>query len=177
VKNNLVPQIVMSLTTRNILFNILYYGLLYVLTPWFLLTIERYWYDIPGLSMPVRIFSVTLGISGTLIQLWAIILFQKIGKGTPIPALAPKHFVQEGPYKWVRNPINIGELLLLFSIALWFQSLFLLVYVLSGAVAFHLFIVYYEEPKHRRIFGEEYEKYLKQVNRWIPKKPGNETKP
>ena len=161
----------MSLTVKNIVFNILYYGLLYILIPWFLLTIERYFYDTPDPSIPMRIFSVTFGMLGILIQLWAIIIFQKVGRGTPIPSLAPKNFVQEGPYKWVRNPINIGELLLLFSIALWFHSVFLYSYVLSGAIAFHLFIVYYEEPKLRRRFGEKYEKYLTDVNRWIPEKP------
>ena len=161
----------MSLTTKNILLNILYYGFLYVLFPGFLLTIEKYFYDTHELSLILRTFSITLGLLGILIQMWAIVLFQKIGKGTPIPSLAPKYFVKEGPYKWVRNPINIGELLLLFSIALWFQSVFLFAYVLLGATAFHIFIVYYEEPRHKKIFGEEYEKYLMQVNRWVPKKP------
>ena len=161
----------MSLTAKNLIFNFLYYGLLYAFMPWILLTKERYFYDTSYISIPIRIFSITLGMLGILIQIWAIIKFQKIGKGTPIPSLAPKHFVQEGPYKWVRNPINIGELLLLFSIALWFQSAFLYAYVLLGATAFHLFIVYNEEPQLRRRFGEKYEKYLTRVNRWIPKKP------
>jgi len=31
----------------------------------------------------------------------------------------------------------------------------------------HLFIVYYEEPTLRRLFGTSYESYCKSVSRWI----------
>jgi protein-S-isoprenylcysteine O-methyltransferase Ste14 len=36
-------------------------------------------------------------------------------------------------------------------------------------LAFHLFVVGYEEPTLRRSFGAEYEKFCANVPRWIPR--------
>ena len=38
-------------------------------------------------------------------------------------------------------------------------------------LAFHLFILFYEEPTLRGKFGASYEAYLTQVPRWIPRPP------
>jgi protein-S-isoprenylcysteine O-methyltransferase Ste14 len=158
----------LSLTAKNILLNIRYYGLLYILFPWFLLALEKHFFEPPQSTYTVRLFSIVIGLTGVFVQLWAIILFQKIGKGTPIPSLAPKQLVTAGPYKYVRNPINIGELMVLCALSLWFMSIALFAYALLAAVAFHLFIVSYEEPKHKKLFGERYIQYMHKVNRWIP---------
>jgi protein-S-isoprenylcysteine O-methyltransferase Ste14 len=40
------------------------------------------------------------------------------------------------------------------------------------AVAFHLFVIGYEEPTLRRRFGEEYAEYVRTVGRWMPRPPG-----
>jgi protein-S-isoprenylcysteine O-methyltransferase Ste14 len=37
------------------------------------------------------------------------------------------------------------------------------------AVAVNIFIVAYEEPALRRLFGSEYEAYFRSVRRWIPR--------
>lgn len=159
----------MNLTTKNILLNIPYYAVLYILIPRILLALERHFLYT---WQPVFIFqlcAVIIGLTGIFIQLWAIFFFQKIGKGTPIPSFAPWILVTKGPYKWVRNPINIGELMLLFSFSLWFMSITLFIYSILAAVAFQVFIVAYEEPKLKNNFGEEYIRYASQVHRWIPK--------
>ena len=39
-------------------------------------------------------------------------------------------------------------------------------------VAFHLFVVIYEEPTLKRIFGEDYEDYRRHVGRWVPRRLG-----
>lgn len=155
----------MILTTKNILLNIPYYAILYILIHWILLTLERHFLYTSQPVFIIRFCAVIIGVAGILIQLWGIIFFQKIGKGTPIPSFSPRVLVTEGPYKWVRNPINIGELMLLFSFSLWFMSITLFIYSLLAAVAFQIFIVAYEEPKLKNNFGEEYIKYASQVNR------------
>ena len=138
----------MNLTTKNILLNILYYGIFYILFPRALLTLEKHFFGIHPPQLAFRITAILIGLPGIYIELWAIILFQKIGKGTPIVSLSPKYLVTKGPYKWVRNPLNIGELMILFSISLWFQSIGLFLYTILAAAAFHIFIIKYEEPKH-----------------------------
>jgi protein-S-isoprenylcysteine O-methyltransferase Ste14 len=39
-------------------------------------------------------------------------------------------------------------------------------------VAFHLFVVIYEEPTLERLFGEAYEDYRRDVGRWVPRRHG-----
>jgi protein-S-isoprenylcysteine O-methyltransferase Ste14 len=36
-------------------------------------------------------------------------------------------------------------------------------------LAFHLFVVLHEEPDLRERFGNQYEVYLREVPRWIPR--------
>ncbi len=40
--------------------------------------------------------------------------------------------------------------------------------MLGLAIAFHLFVLGYEEPRLRRQFGAPYERYFLRVSRWIP---------
>ena len=53
-----------------------------------------------------------------------------------------------------------------------FQSWYLFVWAAVLLVAFHLFVVTYEEPTLYRLFGNDYETYLRAVGRWIPRRPG-----
>jgi len=46
-----------------------------------------------------------------------------------------------------------------------FHSWWLLIYLLLLMVCVHLFVVYFEEPRLRRQFGENYQRYLRVVLR------------
>ncbi len=76
-----------------------------------------------------------------------------------------------GPYRWVRNPIYIAGMLIVLGEAWLFLSAALLLYAGVAAVAFHLLVIAYEEPKLRTQFGEQYETYRRTVPRWIPRRP------
>jgi protein-S-isoprenylcysteine O-methyltransferase Ste14 len=41
------------------------------------------------------------------------------------------------------------------------------------ALVFHLRVVTFEEPALTRQFGEQFAAYLRQVPRWIPRRPGS----
>jgi protein-S-isoprenylcysteine O-methyltransferase Ste14 len=56
--------------------------------------------------------------------------------------------------------------------ALLFGDVKVLVYGLLVSVAFHLFVVGYEEPTLRRSHGEEYDAFRANVPRWIPRARG-----
>jgi protein-S-isoprenylcysteine O-methyltransferase Ste14 len=91
------------------------------------------------------------------------------GHGTPAPVAPPERLVVGGPFRWVRNPGYVAGIALLVGQALLFGSLALLVYAAGIFLAFHLFVVFYEEPTLRRQFGAEYEAYCRAVPRWIPR--------
>jgi protein-S-isoprenylcysteine O-methyltransferase Ste14 len=55
-----------------------------------------------------------------------ILLFLRIGQGTPVPWDPPKYLVIRGPYRYVRNPMINGVLLILLGKTLMFWSVVLL---------------------------------------------------
>jgi len=159
----------MSLTARNVLINGIYYGLTVVALPAACLTIE----SMLGLERQpttwLRIIGAVLIALGAALQVWCIILLQRIGLGTPSPAVPTRRLVTAGPYAQVRNPLNIAEVLVFIGLATWFASILLLAYAIAAWAAFHVFIVVVEEPRHRKEFANEFTRYSLDTGRWIPK--------
>jgi len=103
-----------------------------------------------------------------VIALWCVGAFAWIGKGTPAPFDPPRRLVIRGPYRFVRNPMYIGAATALAGAALFFRSLGLFAFVSGFLLVTHLFVLLYEEPTLRRLFGPEYADYCAHVDRWRP---------
>jgi len=54
-----------------------------------------------------------LALLGAGMVVWVSITFVTKGKGTPIPIQPPRAFIAEGLYRFVRNPMYLGVLLIL----------------------------------------------------------------
>ena len=160
----------MHLTAKNLLLNLVYYAVTVVVAPMICVGIDARW----GLSPPtsswiLKTASMLLAAAGAGLQFWCIVLFQRLGRGTPSPAIPPLRLVTAGPYRLIRNPMNLGELSVFVGLSGWFASPALLLYTAVAAIAFHLFVVYWEEPAHVRRFGEPYTRYRKCTGRWLPR--------
>jgi protein-S-isoprenylcysteine O-methyltransferase Ste14 len=112
-----------------------------------------------------------LWLVGWCILLWSFWNFLREGRGTPAPVDAPKELVTVGFYRYMRNPMYAGIVLILTGYFLWFGYWSLLIYTLIVFGIVHLFITLYEEPALKRKFGSSYEEYLRQVPRWVPRLP------
>ncbi|HXD08734.1 MAG TPA: isoprenylcysteine carboxylmethyltransferase family protein [Anaerolineales bacterium] len=110
-----------------------------------------------------------LWIVGTAMLVWCFWDFLVKGKGTPAPIDPPKELVATGLYNYVRNPMYVGVLMVIFGHFLWFGYWNLLIYAALVFIAFHSFVTFYEEPNLKKKFGGAYADYLKRVPRWIPK--------
>lgn len=110
-----------------------------------------------------------LWVIGGIILLWSFWNFLVQGHGTPAPLDPPKELVATGFYRYVRNPMYVGVLLMLIGHFLWFGFWWLLAYTGLAFIATHLFVTLYEEPTLKRKFGAGYENYLKTVPRWVPR--------
>jgi protein-S-isoprenylcysteine O-methyltransferase Ste14 len=153
---------------KTLLFTVLAPGTVAVYIPWSLLVSEgasvhpeKWGFWLPGA------LCILLGAS---IYCWCAWDFTFAGHGTPAPIDAPKELVVRGLYRFVRNPMYIGIGLLLIGEALLFQSTRLGWYAAAVLLAFHLFILLYEEPTLRRKFGASYQDYCSRVPRWIPRR-------
>lgn len=110
-----------------------------------------------------------LWLIGAVVLLWSFWNFLAQGRGTPAPIDPPKEMVATGFYRYVRNPMYVGVLAIIIGHFLWSGYWNLLIYAMIVFLAFHVFVIYYEEPNLKRKFGASYESYLKKVPRWIPR--------
>lgn len=109
-------------------------------------------------------------VIGAAIYFWCAWDFATVGRGTPLPADAPKRLVARGLYRYVRNPMYVGVMLVILGQAMWFESEVVLWYATAVAICFNAFVLLYEEPTLRRKFGESYACYCRTVPRWLPKR-------
>jgi protein-S-isoprenylcysteine O-methyltransferase Ste14 len=117
----------------------------------------------------------SLGVGALFLSVGLIVLidcfvrFGVEGIGTPAPIAPTRQLVVRGLYRVVRNPMYLSVISIVIGEALLIGSWILLVYAALLAVAFHLFVQFYEEPSLKRRFGEDYEAYLAATPRWLPK--------
>jgi len=121
---------------------------------------------------PPIVLGAALILAGAVLALHAGYYLIVYGRGTPFP-LDPTHvLVADGPYSRVRNPQSIammlmvlGEVLLVRSNLLWLMIPLSLAYLecLVGPL---------EHRWMRRQFGEEYQRYVLEVPRWVPCRRG-----
>jgi protein-S-isoprenylcysteine O-methyltransferase Ste14 len=116
-----------------------------------------------------RWLGIALLGAGTPLFLAFLARFVFEGRGTPAPVAPTRHLVVGGAFRHVRNPGYVGVLALVFGQALLFGSAALGAYAALLALGFHLFVLGYEEPALRRQFGAEYERYCREVPRWLPR--------
>jgi protein-S-isoprenylcysteine O-methyltransferase Ste14 len=79
----------------------------------------------------------------------------------------PPKVVRNGLYRVSRNPMYIGVVLAVFGQAVLYASARIAVYGVFLFACFHLVVVYLEEPHLRRLRGESYREYCRQVPRWL----------
>ncbi len=155
----------MSLALRNLLFTVVVPGTGGIYLPWLILTRHG------AAPTPVAWPAVAVISAGVGLYLWCLWVFAVVGRGTPGPWDPPRRLIAVGPYRWVRNPIYLAALLIILGEAWLFGSAALLLYAGMAAVAFHLLVIAYEEPRLRTQFGQQYEAYRRTVSRWIPRPP------
>lgn len=117
----------------------------------------------------LRYLAFPLWIIGTLIIIWCSLDIVHKGRGTPAHLDPPKELVITGLYRYVRNPIYLGALLVQLGYIVWFGSGMMISYFLFFVLAYHILIVFIEEPVLRKTFGTAYDEYSKNVPRWIPR--------
>ena len=115
-----------------------------------------------------RLIGLLLIAIGLPIVLDSFARFAFQGLGTPAPVFPTRHLVVSGLYQYVRNPMYIAVVSLILGQGLFFGSVSVLEYGVAVWVAFHLFVLIYEEPTLRGSYGHEYQEFCEHVPRWIP---------
>ena len=109
---------------------------------------------------------IIVGVPG-LVDSFARFALQ--GLGTPAPIAPTQNLVVTGLYRYVRNPIYIAVVAVILGQAILFGDWRLMTYGGLMWLAFHAFVLAYEEPVLAQQFGAEYEDFRANVPRWIPR--------
>ena len=90
--------------------------------------------------MVVGIFLAAIGV---ILAIITVRLFKlKGGDGTPAPWDPINNFVVEGPYRYVRNPMLIGVLLILSGISTLTQSWLIFLWMILFFVGYNLSLIH-----------------------------------
>ena len=116
-----------------------------------------------------RFVGVLLIVAGIPGLVDSVVRFAVQGLGTPAPIAPPQHLVITGLYRRVRNPMYVSAISVVLGQAVLFGDWRLLAYGAAFWLAYHLFVLLYEEPTLTRTFGEQYRRYLANVPRWLPR--------
>lgn len=123
-----------------------------------------------GGGLAVRSFNLLALIpfsTGLVLLLWCVGAFYRKGHGTLAPWDPPRALVVTGVYGRSRNPMYVAVLLILCGWALAFWSRPLAIYAIVVMTAFHLRVVFGEEPWLARTHGTDWEHYKAHVPRWL----------
>ena len=126
-----------------------------------------------ALGSPLACVPVVLGCNlitlGIVLMIMTNALLAGTGKGTLAPWDPPQKLGTHGIYRRVRNPMISGVFCILLGEAIVLGSIPLLVWFLGFLLGNLIYIPLIEERGLERRFGEEYQRYKREVPRWIPR--------
>ena len=123
------------------------------------------WPRLPGL--PVAWLGIALVAVAWVPPVSALILFRRAG--TEVNPMSPTNraLVTGGPYRFTRNPMYLGLVILTLGIALWMGAWPMFIAPVATFATANWVHIPFEEAKMRRQFGTEYDSYVARVRRWI----------
>ncbi len=120
-------------------------------------------------QMFVQVVGVLILVVGLILFSASLRKFVTEGEGTLAPWDPPRRLVVRGPYRYVRNPMISGVLLVLFGEALVLLPRPHFVWALIFLAANFVWIPLIEETGLRDRFGDSYREYCRHVPRLIPR--------
>lgn len=114
----------------------------------------------------IGLVAIAIGAALLCTSVWE---FARTGRGTLSPVDPPRELVVRGLYRYVRNPMYVSVTVMLLGEVLLARSWALFLYWAVWFALVTVFVIWCEEPALRRQFGESYERYTREVRRWVPR--------
>ncbi|NOD92195.1 isoprenylcysteine carboxylmethyltransferase family protein [Ruegeria sp. HKCCD4884] len=127
------------------------------------------WYVGLGLSLEGGLTDLISGVligGGVLLAVMAVVEFRR-HQTTVIPHETPSAMVQSGIYKRSRNPIYLGDVLILAGLILRFDAVLSLVLVPVFVWVLERRFILPEEDRLRRTFRADFARYERKTRRWV----------
>ena len=118
--------------------------------------------------LPRLLAAVLVGFFGTLVSFAGIVAFSRAH--TTVNPLHPDTtttLVQSGVYRFTRNPMYVGLLLLLIGWGLYLANVASFAGILLFILYMNRFQIAPEERVLAGLFGQQYSDYMARVRRWL----------
>ena len=123
--------------------------------------------DWPGLDdPPARIIGYSLGIAGLALAGWGLVSLHRANT-TMLPTHRADRLVTDGAFAFRRNPIYMGEVLVLLSVAEPTHNIWFAIVAPVLAVALYALAIRPEEQHLEARFGQAYLDYMERTRRWF----------
>lgn len=117
-------------------------------------------------SSQIKLLGIVLLFTGFGLIIWGANMFRIYE--TPIrPFEPPTYLIQSGLFKYSRNPIYLGMVVVLVGAVIFLGSLSPLVVVAAFVYAMQSRFIKKEEKHLEETFGDYYREYKNKVRRWI----------
>lgn len=113
-----------------------------------------------------RLAAAVAALAGLLLILSALVLFRRTGQD-PQPWKPSPELIGQGPYRFSRNPIYLGMLLLQCGVGFAFDSLWIVLWSAPSLLGVHFAAVLPEERYLAHRFGEGYRRYAATTARYL----------
>ncbi|MFW9967590.1 MAG: methyltransferase family protein [Candidatus Thorarchaeota archaeon] len=122
------------------------------------------------IPQPYNLIGILFIPVGMLLVIWAnfaLLYIGKISLRDREPMQKPSNLVLVGPYRFSRNPLYLGALLMLFGLVIIWSSVVTAFLTILVYIIFRFVFIKKEEVILEEEFGDEYRDFKKRVRRWI----------
>jgi protein-S-isoprenylcysteine O-methyltransferase Ste14 len=121
----------------------------------------------PGVDdWPARLVGYGLGLVGVALVAWAVLTLRRAGT-TVLPNQGADRLVTDGPFRFRRNPIYIGDVLILLGLAQLTHNVWFVILAPLFALAIFKLAILPEERHLEERFGQAYRDYKDRTRRWF----------
>jgi len=117
-------------------------------------------------SGPVKFVGYGLIALGIVLPVWGARLFRR-HETNILPYKDPDHIVTAGPFRFSRNPMYLGMLMVLLGAAGLYGTALGFIFPLAYFCVANGYYIPYEEGRMAAAFGDEFTAYKAKVRRWL----------
>jgi len=144
--------------------------LVFIITMNFQVVIDFFFPVDPFIPFPYNLCGLLVSVLGFALSIWAnygLLYIGKIGLKAREPFHTPSTLVVEGPYRFSRNPIYLGAIMMILGLAILLSSLTLFIITIALFILFRVWFIRWEEKKLEEAFGQDYLEFKRRVRRWL----------
>ena len=108
-----------------------------------------------------------LGLISSVVIFFAGFNIFKSYDENPLPSSTTNRIIKTGIFAYTRNPIYLAIVMFFLSMFLVFENVMYFLSAIGLAVWLHNYVIQSEENFLLNKFPDEYDRYIKAVNRWI----------